>query len=274
MDPGTAKLITSESGTTSGKRRTISLGRRAKSTRPATTTERIGVREVDASSPMLIRAVGIHQRRFEPRARATPIGIAIAKRTPSAIGCCAGPMARMTPRAHRLATSLELEKRQEGRGVVEDVEVRSLLHDCGSRDERNSPDEEPRDGLDCGPRHNHANDEEVDEHEGQEKRNAFQDSALKRYHAMEIDQDRAKAGQHDHENRCVEWAPAEPNRGIDQERPRPGRKNQGDDDPVGLEPYREVHGKGEPSDRDEEHDGDHDADHGVPAEDRPMPRDE
>ena len=67
--------------------------------------------------------------------------MAIAKRTPSAIGCCAGPDGPNDAVAEGLAASLELEERQEGRCMIEDVETRSLLDDCGNRDERDSSDE-------------------------------------------------------------------------------------------------------------------------------------
>ena len=39
-----------------------------------------------------------------------------------------------------------------------------------------------------------ANDEVVDKDEGQKEGDVLQDGAFERYHSMEIDQDRAKAG--------------------------------------------------------------------------------
>ena len=67
IEPGSASLTTMISGMASGNRRLTSRGRSQSRTSPAATSTRIGVREADDMTPTARMAVGIHQRRPEPK---------------------------------------------------------------------------------------------------------------------------------------------------------------------------------------------------------------
>ena len=78
--------MTINKGIVRGKRRTTSRGRSQISTTAAAASANIGVREAVARTPIRINDVGAHQTRDRDFASATPSGMAIANRTPSAIG--------------------------------------------------------------------------------------------------------------------------------------------------------------------------------------------
>ena len=129
-----------------GSIRTISLGRSQRNIAPAAVMARTGVLDAVAASPIEIKNVGIHQRKVETLARARARGSPIANKTPSAIGCWADPMARMTPVSYIRTGRRELHIREDGAHMVEHVEPRSLLEYREERDDGDAANEKPGSG--------------------------------------------------------------------------------------------------------------------------------
>ncbi len=112
-----------------GSNRLTSLGRSHSRTSPAAVSARIGVREAADITPTARTPVGIHQRRPQPKARASPNGRIIASTTPSSIGWGGGSDGTNESETLSFDSSVELEEGENLPYMVEDVELGSLLDD-------------------------------------------------------------------------------------------------------------------------------------------------